>query len=113
MEPRRWTARTDVFERATATSLIVLPSEGPGLKLNGPAAAIWERTHEGGSSEEIATDVAAVFDEDPVEILPFVIDTLETLRDARLVDCSEFADVGRLAPIPSSAVDVHRTPGSS
>lgn len=86
MEPRRWTARTDVFERATATSLIVLPAEGPGLKLNGPAAAIWERTREGGATEEIAADIAAIFDQDPAEILPVVTDTLESLHDAGVVD---------------------------
>lgn len=75
-----------MFERATATSLLVLPSHGPGLKLNGPAAAIWQRTHIGGSSQEIAADVAAIFGEDPARILPFVTDTLESLRDAGAVD---------------------------
>ena len=74
-----------MFERASATSLIVLPPEGDGVRLNGPAAAIFELTRGGATADDIAAGLAAAFDEDVDEIGPFVIETLDSLRAAGLV----------------------------
>lgn len=79
MDERRWSARSDVFTRHSATALIVLPAEGPGLKLNGPAERIWVLTHRPSTAQQIANQIADEFGEVLDAVEPFVIETLEQL----------------------------------
>lgn len=86
MDAPRWTARGDVFERHCATSLIVLPAEGSGVKLNGPAEVIWNLTRVGSTVEHISADVAATYHTEVGEMREFVVETLVALSDAGLVE---------------------------
>ena len=86
MDERRWSARSDVFTRSSATALIVLPSEGAGLRLNGPAELIWALAHEASSTDEVAAAVADQFDEGVDQVRPFVVETLEQLHANGAVD---------------------------
>lgn len=77
-------ARTDVFQRYTADSLLVLPSRGNALKLNGPAALVWELLNEGTPADMIASLVADAYRQDEATVEPLVRRTLDRLVDGGL-----------------------------
>ena len=86
MDTRRWRAKTDGFERESPASLILLPARGPGVTLNAPAAAIWACTRRPRTTDEVTAEVAARFGEEPTAVRPFVIETLEQLAAAGLLE---------------------------
>ena len=71
-----------MFERHSASALIVLPAEGTGVKLNAPAEVIWESTRAGATTDHIVIGVASFFDTSADEVRPFVVETLDALRGA-------------------------------
>lgn len=84
-DDRHWIARADVFERSTATALILLPHEGDAVELRGPAALIWELVGVHRTDDEIATQIATALGQPVAEIEPLVADTLQLLLGAELV----------------------------
>ena len=78
-------AECDVHERYSASRLLLLPSRGDAVELNGPAALVWELLREGSAVEEIVRLVAEAYHEDPKVVTPLVHSTVEQLHDHGLV----------------------------